>query len=106
VAGGDSIEQGNTIRFAWSTASSRIQATYRIQVLRYEAGGDRCVCRLVELISVDRNQPDEAVSDEILRSLVGKCVRVPSEALNGTTLLLKVATLTGGLARPYFFDEA
>ncbi len=106
MAKGDSIEQGNTIRFAWSAASSHVRATYRIDVLRYEAGGDRYVCRLVELISVDRNQPDEVVSDDALRSLIGKCVRAPREALNGSILALKMATLTGGLARPYFFDEA
>jgi len=53
------------------------------------------VCRLVELISVERSQPDEVVSDDALRSLIGKCVRAPREALNGSVL-----------ARPYFFDEA
>jgi hypothetical protein len=63
------------------------------------------VCRLVELLLVDRSQPDEIVSDDALRGLIGKCVRVPREALNGSILALKIATLTGGLARPYFFDE-
>ena len=106
MAKGDSIDRGNTIRFAWSAASSHVRATYRIDVLRYESGGDRTVCRLVELISVDRSQPDEVVSDDALRSLIGKCVRAPREALNGSVLALKMTTLTGGLARPYFFDEA
>jgi hypothetical protein len=105
VAIGDSIERGNTIRFAWSAASGHVQATYRIDVLRYEPGGDRTVCRLVELISVERSQPDEGVSDDALCGLIGKCVRAPREALNGPILALKMTTLTGGLARPYFFDE-
>ncbi|HET7089919.1 MAG TPA: hypothetical protein VFL17_14880 [Anaerolineae bacterium] len=106
MAKGESIERGNTIRFAWSAASGPVRATYRIDVLRYEPGGDRYVCRLVELVSVDRMQPDEAVSDDTLRSLTGKCVRVPREALNGSILPLKMTTLTGDLARSYFFDEA
>ena len=106
VAIPDNRARDATIRFVWTGASGRVQAVYRAEVLRYEVAGDRVACRLVALISVDRNQPDEAVSDDALRSLIGKCVRVPREALNGSLLPLKVTTLTGGLARPYFFDEA
>jgi hypothetical protein len=92
------------LRFAWSPAPERIRATYRAEVIQYEVDGDRYVCRLMELFTVERSGSGQAVSDERLRDLVGKYVRVPGEALNGDVLPLKMSTLTGDLARPYFFD--
>jgi hypothetical protein len=94
-----------TLHFAWSPPSGRVQAAYRAKVLRREAEGDRCVCRLLELAGVERGGSGEEVSDAALRGLIGKCARVPGEALKGLTLPLKMATLAGGLTRPYFFDE-
>jgi hypothetical protein len=93
------------LHFAWSSPWGRVTATYRAAVLRDEAAGDRYVCRLTELAGVERSAP-EAIDEDILRGLIGKCVRVPRQALNGITLPLKMSTLTGGLTRPYFFDEA
>lgn len=76
---------------------------YQAEVLDYKPDGDRFVCRLVELLAVKR--ASDTPSDAVLSGLIGKHVRVPREALNGTTLPLKMATLTGGLSRPYFYDE-
>ena len=83
-----------------------MRATFRAEVIQYEVDGDRYVCRLMELVAVERSGSSQAVSDERLRNLVGKYVRVPGEALNGAVLPLKMSTLSGGLARPYFFDAA
>ncbi len=94
-----------TLHFAWSPSSGRVKAAYRAEVLRREAESDRCVCRLLELAGIGRSGSGEEVSDAALRGLIDKCVRVPGEALNGLTLPLKMATLSGGLTRPYFFDE-
>lgn len=93
-----------TLRFAWTPPPGRVRAAYRAEVLRYEQGGSRYVCRLAELLSVEKNAAGE-ISDETLHGLIGKCVRVPGEALNGMTLPLKMSTLTGERARPYFFDS-
>jgi len=92
------------LQFAWSPPSGRVRATYRVDVLDYLPEGDRYVCRLVELIGIARTGSSGGVSDETLRGLLGKCVRVPREALNGITLHLKTATLDGSLRRPYFFS--
>ncbi|HLF28627.1 MAG TPA: hypothetical protein VJG32_20025 [Anaerolineae bacterium] len=92
------------LHFAWSPPSGQVQATYRAEMLAYQAVGDRYVCRLVELLVVERTGSSAEVSDETLRGLIGKCVRAPAEALDGIVLPLKLATLTGGLARPYFFN--
>jgi hypothetical protein len=94
------------LHFAWSPRPERIQAVYRAEVIQYEVDGDRYVCRLMELVAVEGSASSQAVSDEWLRALVGKYVRVPGEALNGAVLPLKMSTLDGGLARPYFFDAA
>ena len=93
------------IHFAWSPPSGRVKAAYRVDVLEYQAKGDRYICRLVELASVERSGSGDEVNDERLRGLLGKCVRVPGEGLNGMVLPLKMATLDGTLSRPYFFDE-
>ena len=94
------------LHFAWSPPSGRIKATYRAEVIRYEPEGHRDVCRLIELVGIQRAGPADEITDEMLRGLVGKCARVPHEALDSDVILpLKVSTLTGGLRRPYFFDE-
>jgi hypothetical protein len=93
-----------TLRFAWAPASGRVKAAYRSEVLRHEPDGDRYICRLAELIEIERSAAEE-VGDDTLRGLIGKCVRVPGEALNGMTLPLKMFTLTEARARPYFFDS-
>lgn len=92
------------LHFAWAPPSGRVKVTYRAEVLEYQAEGDRYICRLAEIVSIERNGSGEAVTDETLRGLLGKCVRVPREALDGMVLPLKMATLSGGLARPYFFN--
>jgi hypothetical protein len=81
-------------------------ASYRAEVIRYEPEGRRDVCRLSELVDVTRAGSGEEISDAMLRGLIGKLARVPHEALNSDLILpLKITTLTGGLRRPYFFDE-
>jgi hypothetical protein len=92
------------LHFAWSSSSGRVKAAYRAEVLNDQSDDDRFVCRLSELLAVER--AGDTPGDEALRGLIGKHVRVPREALDGTTLPLKMATLTGGLSRPYFFDES
>lgn len=92
-----------TLSFAWSTPAGRVRAAYRAEVVEYLPSGDRYVCRLTTLLAVERGDGGD-IDDATLRGLTGKCVRVPREALDGMTLPLKRATLTGGLARPYFFD--
>ncbi len=92
------------LRFAWSPPAGWVTAAFRAEALEYQSAGDRYICRLVELVTVERKGSPSGVSDETLRGLTGKCVRVPGEALNGMTLPLKMSTLTGGLAQPYFFD--
>jgi hypothetical protein len=94
-----------TLHFAWSPPGGRVKANYRAEVRRYEAEGDRYVCRLIDLVEVDRSGATDAITDPMLRGLTGKYARVPREALMTQMLLpLKVATLTGGLRRPYFFN--
>jgi len=80
-------------------------AAYRAEVIEYQPAGDRYVCRLSELLSIERTDAGDEPGEDALRGLIGKVVRVPPEALHGTTLPLKMATLTGGLRRPYFSDE-
>ena len=94
------------LHFAWSPSSGRVKATYRAEVIRHEPEGQRDVCRLIELVEIQRTGSGDEITDEMLRGLIGKCVRVPHEALGSDVILpLKVTTLTGGLRRPYFFDE-
>lgn len=82
-----------------------VRATYRAEVGRYEARGDRFQCRLLELIETSGLQEKSELTREMLDQLVGQQVLAPHEALNGLTLRLKMTTLTGGLKRPYFFTE-
>lgn len=100
----NSVIHEHDLYFAWLPPSGPVKAVYRAEVLQHDTESDRYLCRLVELVNVERHQPHQEISDEALRGLMGKCVRVPSEALKGVTLRLKMSTLTGGLARPYFFD--
>ena len=94
------------LHFAWSPPSGRIKATYRAEVIRYEPEGQRVVCRLIELVEIERAEWGGEITDEMLRGLIGKCAHVPHEALLTEMILpLKVTTLTGGLRQPYFFDE-
>ena len=103
----DEIKTGTQLllRFAWSPPSAGlVRATYRVEVGRYEPKGDRFQCRLLELIEVSGLREGSELTQEMLDHLVGQSVLVPREGLNGLTLRLKMATLTGGLKHPYFFD--
>lgn len=104
---GVSIEPGGEVvlRFAWSPSTGMVRATYRAEVGRYEARGDRFQCKLLELIETSGLQEKSELTREMLDQLVGQQVLAPHEALNGLTLRLKMTTLTGGLKRPYFFTE-
>ena len=101
---GTGATTGAVVRFAWATPTGRVRADYRADVLQPQRGDDRFVCRLIELVAVERRGAGEGVDEDTLRGLVGKCVRVPREALDGRVLCLKSSTLDGSRARPYFFE--
>ena len=82
-----------------------VRATYRVEVERYEPQGDRYQCQLLELVEASGVQLGSELTQEMLDGLVGQHVLVPHEGLNALILRLKMTTLTGGLKRPYFFDE-
>jgi len=82
-----------------------VRATYRVEVESYEPHGDRFQCRLLELVEVSGIQSGNELTPEMLDRLVGQHVLVPREGLNGLILRLKMTTLTGGLRRPYFFND-
>jgi hypothetical protein len=93
--------------FAWSPPSAgMVRATYRVEVESYEPRGDRFQCKLLELVEVSGIQSGSELTQEMLDQLVDQHVLVPREGLNGLILRLKMTTLTGGLKRPYFFDES
>ena len=102
------IEPGTQIplRFAWSPSTGMVRATYRVEVESYEPRGDRFQCRLLELVEASGIRSGSELTQEMLDRLVGQHVLVPREGLNGLILRLKMTTLTGGLKRPYFFDES
>ena len=81
------------------------RATYRVEVERYEPQGDRFQCQLLELVEASGVQSGSELTPEMLDRLVGQHVLVPREGLNGLVLRLKMTTLTGGLKKPYFFND-
>jgi len=94
------------LRFAWSPATGMVRVTYRVEVESYEPRGDRFQCKLLELVEASGVRSGSELTQEMLDRLVGQHVLVPREGLNGLILRLKMTTLTGGLKRPYFFDES
>jgi hypothetical protein len=99
------LNQQSIIRFAWSPSTGMVRATFRVEVESYEPRGDRFQCQLLELIEVSGVQSGSELTQEMLDDLVGQHTLVPREGLQGTVLRLKMTTLTGGLKRPYFFNE-
>ncbi len=93
------------LRFAWSPLTGMVRATYRVEVESYEPRGDRFQCRLLELVEANGIRSGSELTQEMLDQLVGQHVLVPREGLNGLILRLKMTTLTGGLKKPYFFNE-
>jgi hypothetical protein len=59
----------------------------------------------VELVEVSGVRSDSELTQEMLDRLVGQHLLVPREGLNGLILRLKMTTLTGGLKKPYFFND-
>ncbi len=98
--------QYSLIRFAWSPSTGMVRATYRVEVESYEPRGDRFQCKLLELVEASGVRSGSELTQEMLDRLVGQHVLVPREGLNGLILRLKMTTLTGGLKRPYFFDDS
>jgi hypothetical protein len=82
-----------------------VRATYRVEVESYEPRGDRFQCKILELIEASGIRAGSELTQEMLDRLVGQHVLVPREALNGLILRLKLTTLTGGLKRPYFYND-
>jgi hypothetical protein len=103
-----SFQEGDQLflHLAWSPSTGMVRATYRVEVERYEPRGDRFQCKLLELVEVSGVRSDSELTQEMLDRIVGQHVLVPCEGLNGLILRLKMTTLTGGLKRPYFFDES
>ncbi len=100
----DAATQTN-LHFAWSPSTGIVRATYRAEVERYEPQGDRFRCKLLELIEASGVRSDSELTQDMLDRLVGQHVLAPREGLNGLVLRLKMTTLTGGLKKPYFFNE-
>jgi hypothetical protein len=101
------IEPGSQfpLHFAWSPSTGMVRATYRVEVESYEPRGDRFQCQLLELVEASGVQVGSELTREMLDRLVGQHVLVPREGLNGLSLRLKMTTLTGGLKKPYFFND-
>jgi len=102
-----SIQTGEylPLRFAWSPATGMVRVTYRVEVESYEPRGDRFQCKIVELVEASGVRSGSELTQEMLERLVGQHVLVPREGLNDLILRLKMTTLTGGLKKPYFFNE-
>jgi hypothetical protein len=95
------------IRFAWrSVQGPPVVARFRAAVEGEDPAMRRVLCRLMALEEVQTppGVEDPLLRPEGLRTLEGKRVKVPEEALYGLILPLKRETLTGGLRIPYFFD--
>lgn len=92
------------LRFAWSPSAGRVKATYRAEVIAHLVESERYLCRLVELIDVERRGASDTIDGDVLHGLIGKHVHVPREALDGLVLPLKMSTLTETHTHPYFFD--
>ncbi|WP_322801963.1 hypothetical protein [Thermoflexus sp.] len=93
------------LRFAWrSVHGSYVTARFQAVVEGEDPIMRRFFCRLVTLreVQVPEGLDDPLLTEERLRALEGKRVKVPEEALHGRTLTLKRETLTGGLRIPYF----
>ena len=71
---------------------SRTTATYRAEVIEYDAKQDRW---LVTFIGVRADDDSDATTRTLIEAQVGKWAYVPSEARRGMTLPLKYETLTG-----------
>jgi hypothetical protein len=101
------LEQGDqtTLRFAWSPSTGMVRATYRVEVESYEPKGNRFQCKILELVEASGVRSGSELTQEMLDGLVGQHVLVPREGLNGLMLRLKMTTLTGGLKKPYFFND-
>ena len=93
------------LHFAWSPSTGMVRATYRVEVESYEPRGDRFRCKLLELVEASGMRSGSELTPEMLDRLVGQHVLVPREGLNGLVLRLKMTTLTGGLKKPYFFND-
>lgn len=93
------------LRFAWrSVHGSYVTARFQAVVEGEDPVMRQLFCRLVTLLEVQipEGLEDPLLTEEHLRALEGKRVKVPEEALHGRTLPLKRETLTGGLRIPYF----
>ncbi len=102
-----SFQEGDQLllRFAWSPSTGMVRATYRVEVESYEPRGDRFQCKIVELVEASGVRLGSELTQAMLDGLVGQHTLVPREGLNGTILRLKMTTLTGGLKRPYFYND-
>ena len=77
---------------------SRVRVTYNSRVVAYEAGKDRWLVVLEQLLTEADGlaQVDTQVRD-MINALVGKWAYVPDAARDGITLPLKYETLTGDI---------
>ena len=93
------------LHFAWAPSSGMVRATYRAEIERYEAKGDRFQCKLIELIEASGVKAGSELTQAMISNLIGQHVLVPREGVEGMILRLKMTTLTGGLKKPYFFKS-
>ena len=82
-----------------------VRATYRAEIERYEVKGDRFQCKLIDLIATSGVKSNSELTQDMISNLIGQRVLVPREGVEGMILRLKMTTLTGGLKKPYFFNE-
>jgi hypothetical protein len=102
----DEPQPGDTfsVQMGWTLPDGhRIQATFKVQVEAFEPEKNRMRCRLLEIEAVVGSKPASEIDPEYLSRvgmLVGKRALIPTEALRGLVLPLRLATLTG--EHPYF----
>jgi len=95
-----------SIHMGWKLpGGNRLQVAFKAQIEALELDKSRMRCRLLEVQAASGNRPQAAVDPyyfERVMELVGKRALIPIDALEGTTLPLRLATLTG--EHRFFFD--
>lgn len=83
-----------SVAFSWRLPDNRrIQASFAVEALDYDAAKDRIICRLTTLLTpIDPTVPEETRA--LIAGLSGHFVMIPSEARLGLVLPLKYETLT------------
>ena len=93
-----------SVAFSWRLPDNRrIQASFGVEAVDYDAAKDRIVCLLTSLLTpIDPSVPEETCT--LIAALPGHYVLIPSEARLGLTLPLKYETLTKQIRYFYATD--